>query len=50
VIFEIMKNIYKKLGEELRFKSKTEKAYKQYEKGNFKQESVTNFLEEIEKW
>ena len=50
VILQRMKNIDKKFKEELKFALRTEKALTKYEKGEFKQKSAKEFLEELEKW
>jgi len=50
MILQRMKNIDKKFKEELRFALRTEKVIEKYEKGEFKQKSAKEFLEDIEKW
>ncbi|UCF49975.1 MAG: AbrB/MazE/SpoVT family DNA-binding domain-containing protein [Thermoplasmatales archaeon] len=50
VILQRMKNIDKKFKEELKFALRTEKALTKYEKGEFKQKSAKEFLEDLEKW
>jgi len=50
MILQRMKNIDKKFKEELKLALRTEKAIEKYEKGQFKQKSAKEFLEDIEKW
>ncbi|PIU61344.1 AbrB family transcriptional regulator [archaeon CG07_land_8_20_14_0_80_38_8] len=38
------------LKEDIEFAKETEKAWQEYEKGNFKKMSAKDFLEELEKW
>lgn len=44
------KEFSKKLEEDLEFARRTEKAYKSYERGEFKSMDADDFLKEIEKW
>jgi len=50
MILQRIKNIDKKFKEELKLALRTEKAIEKYEKGQFKQKSAKEFLEDIEKW
>ena len=50
MIVQRIKDIDTKFAKELRFAMKTEKAIKQYEKGEFKKKSAKEFLDDLETW
>ena len=50
LIFRRMKDIGKKFEEELKFAKKTEKALVHYKKGEFKEKTAKEFLDELETW
>ena len=50
LILKKAKDMDKNLEEDLIFARRTEKAWKRYEKGEFKTMSADDFLKELEKW
>ncbi|MBU0929547.1 MAG: AbrB/MazE/SpoVT family DNA-binding domain-containing protein [Nanoarchaeota archaeon] len=50
LILEKVGEFDKKLEEDLEFVRRTEKAWKEYEKGKFTSSSAEDFLKEMEKW
>jgi len=50
IIIKKMNSLEEKFKEDLEFAKRTEKAWKEYDKGNFKSMSKEEFLKELKTW
>jgi len=50
IILKKVDKFSKNLEEDLKFAKKTEEAWKRYEKGEFKETSFDDFIEEMKRW
>lgn len=50
IILHRLKDLNKKFKDDLAFALKTEKMLRKYERGEFKQKSAKEFLDELKKW